>query len=259
MSDDCNRTPFWQRQPRLSLEIHRFFQDRMEAALQDPEARQVLVWPTILGASGLRQAHPGGIPETELLNHAVRMLAALGQHDPAAAWKAHLTHWTDTAAGGPEGWRPSAVWGAWGPLVSLRCGWQLAALTPLPLGEQYPLACGVSLFNHGLYHECHDALEPLWAAAEGDLKEQLQGLILMTGGYHHLQQHNLGGMVTLWEEASPRLKSCGGHVHTPWGEVSAESALDLTVQRLDHGRRMTDDADFSPLWNLDRPTWELAT
>ena len=41
-----------------------------------------------------------------------------------------------------------------------------------------------------------------------------------------------------------------------------ESALDLTAQRLDHGRRTTDDADddavFGPLWTLDRPTWELA-
>jgi hypothetical protein len=259
MSDDCNRTPFWQRQPRLPLEIHRFFQERMEAALHDPDARQVLVWPTILGAPGLRQAHPEGVPEPELLNHASRMLGALGLHDPAVAWKAHLAQWPDTAAGGPGGWRPAPGWGAWGPLVSLRCGWQLAALTPLPLGERYPLACGVSLFNHGLYHECHDALEPLWAAAEGDLKEQLQGLILMTGGYHHLQQHNLGGMMTLWEEASLRLKACGGRVGTPWGEVLAESALDLTVQRLDHGKGKAEGADVSPLWVLDRPTWELAT
>ena len=37
-----------------------------------------------------------------------------------------------------------------------------------------------------------------------------------------------------------------------------ESALDLTARRLDHGKRMTDDADLSPLWALDRPTWELA-
>ena len=258
MSDDCNHTPFWQRQPRLPLEIDRFFQDRMEAALHDPEGRQVLVWPIILGAAGLRQAYPEGIPETELLNHAVRMLSALGHHDPAAAWKAHLARWTDTAVGGTEGWRPAPAWGAWGPLVSLRCGWQLAALTPLPLGERYPLASGVSLFNHGLYHECHDALEPLWTAAEGDLKTQMQGLILLTGGYHHLQQHNLGGLLMLWEEALPRLRACGGRVATPWGEVRAETALDLTAQRLDHGRRMNDDADLSPLWVLDRPTWELA-
>jgi hypothetical protein len=190
------------------------------------------------------------------------MLSALGHHDPASAWRANLAAWPDTAEGGPGGWRPASIWGAWGPLVSLRCGWQLAALTPLSLGEGYPLACGVSLFNHGLYHECHDALEPLWAAAEGDLKHRLQGLILLAGGYHHLQLHNRGGLMALWEEAVLRLEPSGGRVPTPWGEVHAETALDLTARRLDHGRRWTDDADddavFGPLWALDRPTWELA-
>ncbi|MFZ1376331.1 MAG: hypothetical protein WAS25_07035, partial [Geothrix sp.] len=99
MSDDCNRTPFWQRQPRLPLEIHRFLQDRMEAALHDPEARQALVWPTILGAPGLRRAHPEGLPEPELLGHATRMLGALGHHDPAAAWQSHRSAWPGTAEG----------------------------------------------------------------------------------------------------------------------------------------------------------------
>lgn len=258
MSDDCNRTPFWQRQPQLSLEVQRFLQARLEAALGDPEARQVLVWPTILGAPALRKAHPEGVPEAALLGHAARMLSALGHHDPAAAWAAHRAAWPDAAEAGATGWRPAAAWGAWGPLVSLRCGWQLAALTPLPLGSRYPLACGVSLFNHGLYHECHDALEPLWDAAEGDLKGQLQGLILLAGGYHHLQLHNRRGLVALWEEALGRLESCGGRVATPWGEVRAEAALDLTARRLDHGKRMTEEADFGPLWTLDRPTWELA-
>jgi Domain of unknown function (DUF309) len=262
VSEDCNRTPFWQRQPRLPLEIHRFFQDRIEAALQDPEARQALVWPTILGAPGLRRLHPEGIPEAELLKHSARMLGALGHRDPAAAWQAQLAGWPGTAEGGPEGWRPASAWGAWGPLVSLRCGWQLAALTPLLIGDRYPLACGVSLFNHGLFHECHDALEPLWTGADGDLKNQLQGLILMAGGYHHLQQHHLAGLVTLWAESLKRLEASGGAVPTPWGVVHLETALDLTTRRLDHGRRATDGADeaavFGFLWALDRPTWELA-
>jgi len=262
MSDACNRTPFWQRQPRLPLEIHRFLQDRLEAALHDPDARQALVWPTILGAPALRQRHPDGIPEADLLNHAARMLSALGHHDPAAAWEGHRSTWPDTAEGDARSWRPNTSWGAWGPLVSLRCGWQLAALTPLPLGERYPLACAVSLFNHGLYHECHDALEPLWAAAEGDLKDRLQGLILLAGGYHHLQLHNRAGLQALWEEALVRLGAAGGRVTTPWGDVRAEAALDLTAQRLDHAGRRTDDMDddavFGPLWALDRPTWELA-
>ena len=29
----------------------------------------------------------------------------------------------------PQGWWPAPVWAGWGPLVSLRCGWQLAART----------------------------------------------------------------------------------------------------------------------------------
>jgi Domain of unknown function (DUF309) len=258
MSDDCNRTPFWQRQPLLPRVVQEVLRSRLEAALADPGAREHLVWPTVLGAPRVRAEHPGGLPEPLLLNLAARMLGALGQHDPAGAWQRHQAAWSDTADAGPEGWLPGASWGGWGPLVSLRCGWQLAALTPLPLGDRYPLACGVSLFNHGLFHECHDALEPLWGSATGDLQGQLQGLILMAGGYHHLQQHNRSGALALWQEALERLRACGGAFATPWGEVRAEAALDLTARRLDQGRRMDDDTDLAPLWALDRPTWELA-
>lgn len=258
MSDDCNRTPFWQRQPLLPKGIQDFLRARLDAALADPEARQTLVWPTVLGAPRLRAAHPEGLPESALLDHAARMLGALGHHDPAAAWRRHVADWPDTAERGPEGWRPHPGWGAFGPLVSLRSGWQLAALTPLPLGERYPLASGVSLFNHGLYHECHDALEPLWERASGDLKAAFQGLILLAAGYHHLQLHNRAGLAAVWEEALARLRDSGGVLPTAWGEVRFQAALDLTAQRLDHGKRMTDDGDFAALWALDRPTWELA-
>ena len=100
------------------------------------------------------------------------------------------------------------------------------------------------------------------SAAEGELKHTLQGLILLAGGYHHLQQHQLAGLNSLWEEAVQRLQPSGGRVSTPWGEVRAEVALDLTIQRLEHGKRRTDDAEeaaiFGPLWALDRPVWELA-
>ena len=258
MSEACNQTPFWQRQPLLPRELQGFLRSRLEAALADPEARQGLVWPTVLGAPRLRAAHPGGVPEGLLLEHAARMLGALGHHDPAAAWQSHRSAWPDTAEAGPEGWRPAPVWGAWGPLVSLRSGWQLAALTPLPLGAGYPLAAGVSLFNHGLFHECHDALEPLWDQASGELKEGLQGLILLAAGYHHLQMHNLVGLIALWEESLAKLQASDGLLRTPWGLVRCQTALELTRQRLDLGRRMQEDEAFPALWALDRPTWELA-
>ena len=258
MSDACNQTPFWQRQPQLPKAIQDFLRTRAEAALLEPADRQVLVWPTVLGAPRLRQNHPEGLPEALLLSLSESLLRPLGILDPGSAWEGHRKAWPDTAQGGPDGWLPHRSWGAWGPLVSLRMGWQLAALTPLPPDARYPLACGVSLFNHGLYHECHDALEVLWATASGELKAQLQVLILMAGGYHHLQQANLPGMLALWEDAVERMHGGVPTLATPWGVVQFGASLDLTAQRLDHGKRMQDAADFAPLWALDRPTWELS-
>ena len=111
MSDACNRTPFWQRQPLLPREVQAWLRARVEAALEDPEARQGLVWPTILGAPRLREAHPEGLPEELLLTHAARLLSALGHHDPAAAWQGHQAAWPDTARQGTTGWLPSPTWG----------------------------------------------------------------------------------------------------------------------------------------------------
>jgi hypothetical protein len=258
MSDACNQTPFWQRQPVLPKGIQDFLRVRMEAALEDPGQRHVLAWPTVLAAPGIRQAHPAGLPEALLLQHAEPMLRPLGLPDPGAVWRMDREAWLDTAIQGAGGWLPHAAWGAWGPLVSLRCGWALAALTPLPTGDSYPMASGVSLFNHGLYHECHDALEPLWTHASGEFKNLLQGLILMAAGYYHLQLANPKGMVAVWEEALVRLKDSRGQAATPWGDLSFGEALDLTARRLDHVKRTPDEADLATLWNLDRPTWSLS-
>ena len=247
-------TPFWQRQPVLPLPIQRFLRKRIEAALHDPAQRRCLVWPTILGAPRLRELHPEGVPEPELFAHAAKMLAALGIADPVSAWAEDLVAFPDTAERGATGWRPHPNWGAFGPLVSLRSGWQLAALTPLPLDGRYGLACGVSLFNHGLYHECHDALEPLWIEAQEPLKAALQGLILMTAGHHHLQLQNAKGMKAVWEESLARLAPFEGRVETPWGAVDFAEAARLTAARL---ALLDEGPDWSALWQMDRPLWTL--
>ena len=249
-------TPFFQRQPVLPLAIQRFLRARIEAALEEPSQRFHLVWPTILGAPRLRELHPEGVPEPELFAHAVKMLTALGVLDPAAAWVATQSAFPDTAEHGVTGWRPHPEWGSHGPLVSLRSGWQLAALTPLPTDDRYGLACGVSLFNHGLYHECHDALEPLWIEAQGPLKEALQGLILLTAGYHHHQLQNATGMKAVWEEALARLNPFQGRVATPWGEVEFAESLKVTESRLAQTKA---DPDWTELWRMDRPLWTLET
>ncbi|HJW09165.1 MAG TPA: DUF309 domain-containing protein, partial [Holophagaceae bacterium] len=134
-------------------------------------------------------------------------------------------------------------------------GWQLMALTPLPLDARYGLACGVSLFNHGLFHECHDALEPLWMEALGPMKAGLQGLILMTAGHHHLQLQNPKGMAAVWEDAAARLAPFQGRLDTPWGAVDFAAALDVTHARL----KLLEDGEppWENLWSLPRPMWTL--
>lgn len=246
-------TPFFQRQPVLPLPIQRFLRRRIEAALHDPSQRFHLAWPTVLGAPRLRELHPDGVPEAELFAHAAKMLAALGIADPATAWSETLAAFPDTAEQGARGWMPAAEWGAFGPLISLRSGWQLMALTPLPPDATYGLSCGVSLFNHGLFHECHDALEPLWIEAQGPLKGALQGLILMTAGYHHLQLQNPNGMKAVWEESLARLEPFQGYAQTPWGRVDFTESARITQTRL----AQLSNLDWPALWRLDRPLWTL--
>ncbi len=247
---------FFQRQPMLPLPVQRLLRLRLEAALEDPKDRALLVWPTVLGAPKLRQDHPDGIPETVLFSHAVKMLRNLGNEDPEATWREGMTRFPETAERGETGFKPHSDWGSLGPLVSLRCGVALSALTELSVDASYGLKAGLVLFNSSLYHETHDALEMIWKNGLGDLREGLQGLILMTAGYHHLQLQNRSGMKAVWEESIKRLHAFGGLLDTPWGKVDYRDAIQLTREReayLDLGSN-----DFEPLWAMPVPRWELS-
>ncbi len=252
------RTPvFWQRQPGLPRPVLTFLRSRLEAALDDPGDRALLAWPTILGAPRVREEFPEGLPEAELL---ARARAMLPQADPELAWEDALARFPDTADRGPGGWVPHRIWDPLSSLVSLRSGVTLLALLGLPEGGTYRLAAGVSLFNAALFHECHDALEPLWLEAEGPLKMGLQGLILMAGGFHHHQVQNAPGMAGLFEDAVEALGE-GRGLATPWGTVGYGPALDRVRERLEalddeYGLR-AEVPPWERLWSLDRPEWEL--
>lgn len=255
------RTPvFWQPQPRLPLPVIRFMTSRLGEALRDPAGRAHLVWPTVLGAPRLREAHPGGLPEAVLLAQAASMLAPLGV-DPEAAWRGTRERFPDTADRGPDGWVPQRIWEPLASLVSLRSGVALLALLGLPEDDRYALAAGVSLFNAALFHECHDALEPLWTAAEEPLRTGLQGLILLAGGYHHHQLQNAHGMVSLWEDAAAALEPAGEELRSPWGTVRFGASLAAARRRVaaledERGERYP-DPPWGRLWSLERPEWEL--
>jgi hypothetical protein len=197
------------------------------------------------------------VPGPVLLARAGSMLEALGLTDPEAAWAEAMRRLPNTAEPGPDGWLPHRIWEPLSALVSLRLGVALLALLGQPEEARYGLACGVALFNAALFHECHDALEPLWREAVPPLKTGLQGLILLAGGFHHLQLHNAGGMISLWGDALPALDRRGGALATPWGSVAFQAATAAAAERMAWLDRYDGDMALDPLWAMARPALEL--
>jgi len=254
----CDSRPvFWQRQPRLPLPVMRFLRDRLEAAVAAPANRSLLAWPTILGAPGVVDAFPEGLPHAGLMQRASGLLLPLGLATPEECWQRDSLLFPDTAELGPLGWRPHPTWAPLGSLVSLRAGVTLLALMDHAGDESFVLSAAAALFNSALYHECHDVLEPLWGRALGPVKAGLQGLILLTAGFHHQQLHNGIGMVGLWEDAVALLALQRGPLETPWGTLDFEPALEAVHGRLAWMEGRDPGSDLAPLWDLPRPYWEL--
>mgnify|MGYP001138437823 CR=1 FL=1 len=251
------RPAFWQPQPRLALAHRRFLTTRVEAALAEPSRRTVLVWPSILGAPVQTEAHPDGLPESELMVLGVRMIRAVRAVDPSVAWTEDLIAFPDTAQSGGSGWIPHDTWRPVARTLSLRSAVTLLALTGQPEDERYLLSSAVSLFKLCLFHECHDALEILWRRSEGELREGLQGLILLACGFHHQQYQNRPGMAGVWKDGIPRLRRLPGTLDTPWGRVGYAGSLAMATQRLDWLRTASADQDWARFWEMPSPEWEF--
>lgn len=246
---------FWSRQTRLAPEPERFLQFRLEHALLNPRERTLLAWPTVLGAPVQLDAHPQGIPEPRLLSLAARMVKALGVEDPAAAWAEDLAGFPDTAAQARAGWRPHGTWAPFAPLVSLRAGVALLAMTGRPEDERYLLACGVALFNCALFRECQEALEILRRRSDGELQRGLQGLILLACGYYHQQHHHVAGMHSIWMDGASCLESFKGRIETPWGRIAFSDSLALAVRRLAWLEVAPSGPDWARFWETPSPEW----
>jgi len=254
----CATAPvFWAPQLRLPIPLQKFLRIRLEAALENPQDRALLVWPTVLGAPRLRDSHPSGVPEEELFRQAGPMLRALGVTDPESAWKKTLTEFPDTADKGADGWVPHRIWDPLSSHISLRSGVILLALTGQPEDERYCLASAVTLFNSALFFECHDALEGRWGQASGELKQGLQGLIFLAAGFYHQQRLDVVGMTSLWKDGLRVLAPFKGVVVTPWGQIDVADSLDAVEQRLAWLRTQDSDSSLDGLWDLPRPEWTL--
>ena len=70
------------------------------------------------------------------------------------------------------------------------------------------------LFNHHLFFEVHEVLEPQWMQEQGEVKKFLQGLIQVAVAFYHLGRGNLAGARSLLHEGlmkiSPHSPACLG-------------------------------------------------
>ncbi len=73
---------------------------------------------------------------------------------------------------------------------------------------------GARLFNAGAYFACHEALEPLWLAEKGPVRDCYKGVIQIAGGLFHLERRNRNGALIMLPRGvcyvSRFLPSCHG-------------------------------------------------
>jgi len=77
----------------------------------------------------------------------------------------------------------------------------------LSKGEWAAFEKGIGELNAGLFFECHDTLEDLWAGVRGPSRDFFQGLIQVAVGCYHLTRDNKAGARRLFERATGRLEA----------------------------------------------------
>lgn len=89
----------------------------------------------------------------------------------------------------------------------------LQRLSRRPCRSTYPVERALEeaacLFNEGLFFEVHEVLEAVWLAEGEDARRLLQGLIQIAVGFHHLENNNLRGALSLLAEGVEKVKGYG--------------------------------------------------
>ena len=68
------------------------------------------------------------------------------------------------------------------------------------------LARGLDLFNRGEFFICHEVLERIWLEESEEEKPFYQGLIQVAAGFHHWQNGNRRGALSLLEAGGEKLR-----------------------------------------------------
>jgi predicted metal-dependent hydrolase len=123
----------------------------------------------------------------------------------------------------------------WAPLLAARARRASEALADAPPlrrdDVEAALAAARRLFDAGLFFEVHEVLEPLWAAASGETRDTLQGVIQAAVGWQHLANGNVAGARALLTDGAARLhrRSLAGVDFDAFARAAAEAAARLPV------------------------------
>jgi predicted metal-dependent hydrolase len=71
---------------------------------------------------------------------------------------------------------------------------------------------GVALFNAGRFFACHEVLEELWLASNGDQRTLLHALIQAAAALHHRQNGNTKGAASVYVRARQKLERLPPHL-----------------------------------------------
>jgi uncharacterized protein len=115
--------------------------------------------------------------------------------------------------------------------------------------EKRALVKGVAEFNAGLFFECHDTLEDMWAGVRGPSRDFFQGLIQVSVAYYHLGNGNTAGAESMMRRALKRFERyperyCGFDVQGQRERLSAWLA------RFASGEGAATTAD-QPRWDFE--------
>ena len=69
-----------------------------------------------------------------------------------------------------------------------------------------PIQEAIRLFNDKYFFEAHEVLEEVWKQDHGEPRLFLQGLIQVCAGYHHFQNGNLVGAITLLQRGADKMR-----------------------------------------------------
>jgi hypothetical protein len=90
-----------------------------------------------------------------------------------------------------------------GEVLTLR---QLDLPTPPPTSSQEVIALARSLFNDERFWETHEEVEALWKTKNGEVKQVLQGFILIAVAFVHLQRNQPDICISILRRAQKKLE-----------------------------------------------------